>query len=63
MKINVYQNDGTERVWRSKEIAHDPEQTTSSVEQDGAVLWPLQPLLFPYHSYSVTTPVLPPHVL
>ena len=34
-KINLYQNDGKRRVWRSKGTAHDPKHTTSSVKHGG----------------------------
>ena len=34
-KMNLYQSDGKNNVWRKKGSAHDPKHTTSSVKQGG----------------------------
>ncbi len=37
ININLYQNDGKNKVWRMHGTAHDPKHTTSSVKHGGAV--------------------------
>lgn len=47
-KMNFYQTDATRNIWRTREMTHDMNQTTSSVKHSGggvmALAWlPVQP--------------------